>query len=168
MKEFELKARVEDGPEPLRRRLDTPDRDLERKDEVIRLRRYLSAGGLERTVLAWKGPASEPHGFKLREEWETDVEDGDQAREILSRLGYSTVSQAIDRQVEVYGKQGVQVRIEEYPRMDVLVEIEGDPKIVEAHIAELGFPREVWHSWSLARFVARFEARTGEPARLHR
>ncbi|MFQ5678103.1 MAG: class IV adenylate cyclase [Gemmatimonadota bacterium] len=186
MEEFELKARLEEGPEPLRQRLeaagwrlcfrgemrdrrfDTPGGELERRDEVLRLRSYLPEEGPARDLVSWKGPAREVDGFKLREELETRVERGGKAREILARLGFPSVSLAIDRRVEVYEKEGVQVRIEEYPRMDRLVEIEGAPAQVEERLVDLGLPREAWRPWPLSEFVARFEARTGRRARLCR
>lgn len=186
VREFELKARLEGDPGALRgrllaagwrcrfrgemadRRLDTPGRDLERRDEVLRLRRYLSREGEARTILGWKGPASREGGFKLREEVETPVAGEEEVRKILSRLGYSEVTLAIDRRVEVYEKDAVTVRIEEYPRMDVLVEIEGEPDRVERCLDELGLPREAWHPWTLDEFVRRYEERTGERALLDR
>lgn len=185
-REFELKARLGGDPEALRRRLlaagwrcrfrgemadrrlDTPGRDLEGRDEVLRLRRYLSREGEARTIMGWKGPASREGGFKLREEVETPVADEAGARKILSRLGYSEVTLAIDRRVDVYEKDAVTVRIEEYPRMDVLVEIEGEPDRVEGCLGELGLPREAWRPWTLDEFVRRYEERTGERARLSR
>lgn len=186
MREFELKARLHGDPEALRRRLreggwrrvfrgemrdrrlDTPEGALEARDEVLRLRRYRDEEGDVRVVLAWKGPASEEEGFKLREELETEVGEERGARRILERLGFSEVTLAIDRRIEVYRKDAVTVRIEEYPRMDVLVEIEGEPERVERRIGELGLPREEWVPWSLEEFVRRYEERTGDRARLSR
>jgi len=185
--EFELKGRLGGelpGPDALRaaleergwrrtfrgrmidRRLDTEDGELEARDEVVRIRRFGPEAGAERAVLGWKGPASEEDGFKRREEIETDVADADAARALLARLGLGRVALALDRRIEVWEKGGVTVRIEEYPVMDVLAEIEGDPADVEARIEELGLPRDPWKPWPLARFVERFEARTGTAARL--
>lgn len=186
MREYELKARLPGGPETLRarlrasgwrptfrggmadRRIDTPDGTLEARDEVLRLRRYLPEEGEPRAVLAWKGPARTEEGFKLREELECRVADAAAAREILARLGYSEVTLAIDRKIERYEKEGVSLRIEAYPRMDVLVEIEGEPARVRRRIDELGLARDAWKPWPLDEFVRRYEARTGEAARLAR
>lgn len=187
--EFELKGRLGGelpGPDALRaaleesgwrrtftgemidRRLDTEGGDLEARDEVVRVRRFRPDAGPERAVLGWKGPASEAGGFKRREEIETDVADGAAARALLARLGLDRVTLALDRRIEVWEKDGVTVRIEEYPAMDVLAEIEGEPAEVEARIEELGLPREAWKPWPLPRFVERFEERTGAAARLAR
>jgi hypothetical protein len=53
------------------------------------------------------------------------------------------------------------VRFERYPRLDDLVEVEGDPAAIERAISALGMPRAGYTADRLADFVARFEARTG-------
>lgn len=186
MREYELKARLAGGLDAFRRRLreagwslafrgemsdrrlDTPDGALEARDEVVRIRRYVPETGDSVAVLGWKGPARTEEGFKLREEVECRVGDAETAREILARLGYSAVTLAIDRAVERYEKAEVTLRIERYPRMDVLVEVEGDPVRVRARLEELGLPRDAWKPWPLDEFVRRFERRTGGAARLAR
>ncbi len=189
--EFELKAALADGGVSLRRRMaaagwrlvfegemsdrryDTPDRSLEGRDEVLRVRRMTAAGehrmtaaGEHRAVLGWKGPASERLGYKVRAEAETPVEDAETTAYILERLGFTEITLAIDRRVDLYEKGGVRVRIEAYPRMDTLVEIEGDPHAVDERLPELGLPREAWKPWGLPEFVCRYEERTGLTARL--
>ena len=66
--------------------------------------------------------------------------------------------------IETWRKAGVSVRIERYPRMDTLAELEGPPDEVRARIGELGVGVDAWKSWPLPVFVERFEARTGERA----
>ena len=70
----------------------------------------------------------------------------------------------IDREIAQYAVCGATVRIEWYPRMDVLIEVEGEPAAIEAAIAVLGVPRVNFTSERLPDFVARFEARTGQRA----
>lgn len=179
--EYELKARLEEDTEAFRarltargwrrtfrgemvdRRYDTPERRLEALDEVLRLRCWRARE--ERAVLGWKGPARSGE-FRVREELETHVADRGTAEALLARLGFTEVTLAIDRRVDIFQKDGVVVRIEEYPRMDVLVEIEGPPPAVEERIPELGLRREAWRPWGLSQFVSAFERRTGERARL--
>lgn len=183
-REFELKAVAEDGPEALRQRLsetgwrlsfegrmsdrryDTPERWLEQRDEVLRLRCVTSSTGDRRTVLGWKGPAAEERGYKVRPELETVVADEPTARAILMRLGYTEITLAIDRHVSIYRKGGVCVRLETYPVMDTLIELEGDPEEVEARLEDLGLPRSSWKPWPLHEFIRRFERRTGVEARI--
>lgn len=182
MKEYELKARLRADPAALRsrlaesgwrlifrgemrdRRLDTPERELERGDEVLRLRCYVPDRGEQWTVLAWKGPARTEDEVKLREELECRVADAAAMQEILVRLGYGEVTLAIDRRIEQYEKEKVTLRIEEYPRMDTLAELEGDPARIRARIEELGIPERDWKSWPLDEFVRRYERRTGDAA----
>lgn len=183
--EYELKARLEDDGRALRsrleaggwervfagemkdRRFDSPDGSLSARDEVLRIRSYTAEGSAEgRAVLTWKGPTGEEQGFKLREEIETELGDPASARGLLDRLGFGEVTMSIDRRIELYRKGPVSVRIERYPGMDTLAEVEGPPPAVEERIPELGVPRDAWKAWPLPRFVERYEARTGREARL--
>ena len=115
--ELELKARVDDpaaleaalvraGAElvfrgdMIDRRYDDPAGTLEARDEVLRLRIYVSpaGGGGGHGVLAWKGPVSVRAGYKHREEHEARIEDPEEARTIVERLGYKVVMR-IDRTI---------------------------------------------------------------------
>jgi adenylate cyclase class IV len=148
------------------RRLDTPDRVLEDRDVVLRLRSMRARSGETRTSLCWKGPASEEDGYKVRAEVETTVGDAVVAAEIMGRLSYTETTLALDREIAVFAKGGVWARIERYPAMDTLIELEGDPADVEACIEELGLPREAWKPWPLGVFIQQYEERTGGAARL--
>jgi adenylate cyclase class IV len=182
--ELELKARVED-PEALRsalvaagaglvyrgamldRRFDRKGR-LERRDEVVRLRVYHPAdGGREWGVLGWKGPVGRRGAYRHREEWESRVDDPRAVLVVLRRLGYK-ISVRIDRAVEQYRLGEATLRIEWYPAMDVLVEVEGTPEEIERAIAKTGLPREAFLAESLPYFCAAYEVRTGRAARVSR
>jgi adenylate cyclase class IV len=176
--ELELKAVVPDADE-LRARLQRAggatrfrgrmsDRRYDRegeltgRDEVLRVRRYLPADGRPETILGWKGPTQRSAaGYKRREEDEIAVA-GDPTP-LLAALGYSVVH-AIDRDVEVYDIAGAAVRLERYPDMDTLLEVEGSPDAIENAIRTSGLERAAFTAESLADFVRRFEARTGRPA----
>ena len=182
--ERELKARVEGPVDELTRRLaaagwvlslegemsdwilDTPDGRLFEADEILRIRRITSASGDTRTILTWKGPTRYENGFKVRDEIEVGAGEPDASLGLLSKLGFSTVVMAIDRRITVFETDTVHVRIEEYPDMDTLIEIEGDPEAIERRIAEVGLPRSAWLTWRLDEFVDSYEARTGRAARL--
>jgi len=144
------------------RRWDTPDRALLAKDHVLRVRTYRSDAGV-RAELDWKGPTRREGGYKLRDELETKVGDPDALGEILTALGYE-VSIAIDREIVQYDLEGTMIRFERYPRMDDLVEVEGEPEDIERAIAALGLPREGFNTDRLPDFVKRYEERTGERA----
>jgi len=145
------------------RRLDR-DGALVARDQVLRVRRWIPVQGTERAEIAWKGPTGvSPEGMKQREEIEFEVEDGAAAGRLFEALGYRE-TQAIDRYVEVYSLGGTVVRLEWYPRMDVLVEIEGGPAGIEEVIRTLRLPREQCLPEALPSFALRFEERTGRPA----
>ncbi len=140
---------------------------LAARDEVLRVRSYETrepAGTDAGTVLGWKGPGSvSPEGYKHREELECHAADGPSLLAVLDALGYRPV-QVIDRFVEIYQLSGTVVRLEWYPRMDVLAEIEGEPAGMEAAITRLGLPRGDCLPEALPCFTARYETRTGRPA----
>jgi predicted adenylyl cyclase CyaB len=176
MREVELKAIVDDLAVRRRRieaaggalsfegkisdrRYDFASRELSGRDEVLRTRRYQSSTST-RTYLDWKGPTEIRDVYKVREEVTTPVEDFASLERILEKLGLQLTS-AIDRDIAQYLLAGATIRFETYPRMDVLVEVEGEPAAIEAAIEALELPRGTFTSERLAGFVASFEHRTG-------
>lgn len=182
--ELELKARVDD-PDALRtallaagaeltyrgamldRRFDRKGR-LRSRDQVVRLRVFhpsdrSGAWG----VLGWKGPVGERGGYRHREEWESRVADPKAVLVVLRHMGYK-VCVRVDRAVEQYRVGDATVRLEWYPSMDVLVEVEGTPDAIERAVAATGLPREEFLPESLPYFTAAYEKRTGRAARVSR
>ena len=133
-------------------------------DHVLRLRVYRS-GGKKEGHLDWKGPTQYDGGYKVREEVSTTVGDPDSLAQILENLGFVVIRE-IERRIAQYSLEGATVRFEEYPRMDLLVEVEGSPDAIERAIAATGLPRTGFNSARLPEFVAHFEARTGQRAAL--
>lgn len=146
------------------RRYDTPDRALASRDIVLRLRSYPDADP-PTAEIGWKGPTSYAGGFKMREELGAPTGDAAALGEILVRSGF-VVTLALDREIEQFDLDGAVIRFERYPRMDVLVEVEGEPPAIERAIAALDMPREGFTSERLPSFVERYEARTGMTAAL--
>ena len=144
------------------RRYDSPDRALTARDHVLRVRIYRDAAGT-RAQLDFKGPTQRDDGYKVREEIESHVSDADALVAILDRLGY-VVTIAIDRDIVQYDLGGAMIRFERYPRMDDLVEVEGDRDAIERAIEALGMPRAGFLTDRLPDFVRRFEERTGARA----
>jgi adenylate cyclase class IV len=179
--ELELKSVVTD-PAALRRGLEQAgavqrfhgmmrDRRLDRsgelsgRDEVLRVRLWSAdAGTNELAEVAWKGPTGvSPDGYKHREELELGVDNGPVAVRLLEALGYRVV-ESIDRYVEVFELDDTVARLEWYPRMDVLLEIEGPPAGIERVVGATGLRREGCVADPLARFAERYTQRTGRPA----
>lgn len=176
MREVELKGVVDDLHERCRRveaagarltfagqlqdrRYDTPMETLTTRDVVIRLRTYRTPATVE-AHLDWKGPTQRVEGFKVRDELTTTVGDPLALSSILENLGYSVVQQ-IDRDIVQYDLDGTMIRFERYPRMDILVEIEGTPDGIEQAIRAIGLPREEFTAGRLPDFVRAYEKRTG-------
>ncbi|MFI5311729.1 MAG: CYTH domain-containing protein, partial [Gemmatimonadales bacterium] len=145
-------------------RYDTSPRTLIAKDHVLRVRVYSGPRG-SRACLDWKGPTDYEGGYKIREEVSTDVGDVGALAQLLEGLGYNVIRE-IDRDIEQFSVRGAMVRIERYPRMDALVEVEGTPARIEAAIAATGLPRDAFTAERLPEFVRRFERRTGQRAAL--
>jgi adenylate cyclase class IV len=186
-REVELKARVDDVGAARRkieaagavlvfegrlqdRIYDTPGRTLAAEDLVLRLRSYDGGHGVI-AHLDWKGPTSREGGFKVRSELTSGVSDPAAFASILARLGYEVVG-TIDRKIAQYELQAddaapVVVRFEEYPRMDILVEVEGTPARIEAAIEAMGMSRTHFSADRLADFVRSYELRTGQRAAIH-
>jgi len=148
------------------RRYDTMDRHLTDSDEVLRVRTYAGDSG-ERATLEWKGPTRVEDGYKARDEIVANTTDPSALADILERLGFTVIGE-IDRDVVQYAFREATIRFERYPRMDALVEVEGQPDDIERAIRALGMPRDAFTADRLPAFVARFEARTGERAALNR
>lgn len=145
------------------RRYDMPDKALALRDHVLRLRVY--RGERVTTSLDFKGPTGYADGFKVREELTVGADDPLALARILEAMGY-VITREIDREIAQYTLAGATVRFERYPRMDILIEVEGTPEAIEAAIAVLGLPRERFTAERLPDFVLKFESRTGERAAL--
>lgn len=145
------------------RRLDFEDASLTARDEVVRVREYRAANGQARALLEWKGPSTAPDGYKRREEISTDAGDADTVVDILNRVGLR-VTRVIEREIRQFTLEGATVRMEHYSRMDDLVEVEGTGDAIERAITRTGIPRGEFSTDSLAEFVQRYEARTGQKA----
>lgn len=144
-----------------RRYGDSSGRMLSR-DQVVRLRVYETANGINGS-LDWKGPTSYEDGYKIRDEVSTKVEDPDAMAKILESLGFSEILE-IERFIAQYELKGATVRFETYPRMDILVEVEGTPREIEAAIDAMGMARSAFTPERLSAFASRYEARTGNRA----
>ncbi len=143
-------------------RYDTESEDLIRRDHVLRLRVYASEVGRE-GHLDWKGETRYEEGYKVREEISTSVGDPVVLASILVSLGFRVIRE-IEREISQYTLDGATIRFERYPRMDDLVEVEGNPESIEKAIEAIGLPRQGFSTARLADFIAQYEERTGNRA----
>lgn len=127
------------------------------RDEVVRSRTYRSVDGGVRAQLGWKGATRRSaEGYKSREEREIDLAAGDGAA-FLEGLGLGVIH-AIDRYIEVYDLGEGHARMEWYPRMDVLMEVEGTPDAIERILKVTGLPRDSFTAEALTAFTGRYDA----------
>lgn len=137
-------------------------------DQVLRVRTYRLADGRHEVRITWKGPTRRSvEGYKLREELELGVTEGSPPpADLLRALGYEIVH-AVDRYIEVFELGTATLRLEWYPRMDVLLEVEGSSaEAIEPALAMTGLPRAAFSADSLREFATRYEQRTGQRALL--
>ena len=142
------------------RRWDTEKETYRTRDHVLRIRVFNGQPANEAS-LEWKGPTRAENGYKLREEIGTTIGDAAALSEMMERLGLQ-VTRTIDRDIVQFKLRGATVRFETYPRMDILVEVEGTAAQIEAAVGVIGIPREAYTADSLVEFMARYEQRTGK------
>ncbi|MBI2426266.1 MAG: NUDIX domain-containing protein [Candidatus Kerfeldbacteria bacterium] len=139
---------------------DTAEKTLTNRKQKLRLRIYDNS----RTVMSWK---EKKHGAsQYKEEYEHEVEIGDfeTMRRIFEGLGYGLVRR-VDRRVEIYHWRHVIIRIEFFPAMDVLAEIEGPKAELEQVIRELGLTRSMFFGKGQEFFFEAYQKRTGQKPR---
>jgi len=112
-------------------RFDTPDGQMTRAHQVLRLRRD------RRSRLTYKGPSETQQGVRVRQEIEFSVSDFEAARAFLAALGYQ-VSMQYEKYRAEYELGGTHVTLDELPYGD-FSEIEGpDPDTIQAVNRRLG------------------------------
>jgi adenylate cyclase class IV len=137
------------------------------RDEVLRLRVFRHADGRNEAILGWKGPTGvSPEGYKARRELEFELTSPRAEPEaLLEALGYRQI-ETVERYVEFYHLGDTDVRLEWYPRMDVLIEVEGSEAGIESALSVIGLPRDGFTPEPLRLFAERYGARTGRTAAL--
>ncbi len=102
---------------------------------LLRLRLGMEKGG--RGKLTYKGPYRD-HAFKVREEFETIVENPEMTVKILTGLGYLPIIQ-YQKRTELWKYGGTEIYIEELPKIGWFMEIEGSEKNIKKVAKTLGF-----------------------------
>lgn len=110
--------------------LDSPDQRLHGQRSVLRVR--MDQG---RSILTYKGPV-QPSPWKLREEREAVVSDGETMLYILERLGF-TVWFRYQKYREEFGSLDAIIALDETP-IGTFVEIEGSEKAITEIALALG------------------------------
>jgi len=128
-------------------RFDTPDGDLSRTFQVLRLRQDTAAR------LTYKGPGATTGGVRARREIEFTVGDFEAARSFLEALGYQ-VRLMYEKYRTTYELEGVQVTQDEMPYGN-FAELEGpDPESIQSVARQLGVD---WEARILESYTFLFE-----------
>jgi adenylate cyclase class 2 len=138
---------------------DTPDADLRRRGELIRLRH---AGG--QSTFTYKGPATVTR-HKEREELEVPIPEPVVFETILNRLGYVPRFRYEKFRTEwaVPGEPGV-LMVDETP-IGCFLELEGPPEWIDRVAEALGYSDADYLNLSYARlYIKSCEEREVEPA----
>ncbi|MDR5729307.1 MAG: class IV adenylate cyclase [Terriglobia bacterium] len=112
---------------------DTPEGQLQRRGELLRIRQYG-----DRWILTHKTPAenSAANAHKVRAETETEIEDGRPLAAILERLGYSPVFVYEKLRTEWADNEG-HIVVDVTPIGD-FAELEGESEWIDRMAAKLG------------------------------
>ena len=112
---------------------DTPDRQLTKVGRLLRLR-FQNGNAL----LTFKGPAHKG-AYKVRQETETPVADGEAMKQILEELGFQVIFR-YEKYRTCYRREGQagEVVLDETP-IGTYLELEGPPGWIDAVAQELGY-----------------------------
>jgi len=109
---------------------DTPDADLTRTDQCLRLR-VETTGTAERLVLTYKGP-KQSDDFKKRKEVNLDVTDAEAVETLLEALGYRRAL-AFNKRRHEWKLAGCLIALDTLPLIGTFVEIEGpDSRVIQS------------------------------------
>lgn len=104
---------------------DTPDQRFQQEDRLLRLRRD------HRNLLTYKEPPlTEETEFKVRQEYEVEVSDFDQARALVEKLGFAP-SLRYEKYRETFRYGETEILLDETP-LGAFVEIEGSRESIDA------------------------------------
>lgn len=121
-------------------RFDDAARMLTAQGIVLRLRRIKGAQGV-RHILTHKAPVPDAAlAFKILQECEVEVSDGETMRGILESLGYE-VFWRYEKRREVYHWRRVEAVIDETP-IGWFLELEGEPSGIRLLVDQLGLRME--------------------------
>lgn len=134
---------------------DTPQQDLHRRGELLRLR---SINGTN--ILTFKAAGSNDR-YKVRPEIEVQVSDGQALAEILERLGFRPAFRYEKFRTDyVSADAGGHASLDETP-IGTFIELEGDPGWIDQAAERLGFDASAYITATYAELF--FEQRAASP-----
>ena len=138
---------------------DTPDGELRRRGELLRIRQYG-----DRWVLTHKAPvqSSANSAHKVRAETETEVEDGRTLGAIFERLGFAPMFIYEKLRTEWADNEG-HVVVDVTPIGD-FAELEGSSEWIDRIAAKLGISQANYVKASYGQLFQDWKRATGHPA----
>lgn len=143
---------------------DKPNNYFYKKGIMIRLRSIEDSKGNNRHFLAYKAP-SKKNSYKVLEEIETEVLEGDKIVRILEYLGLK-IPFYMEKIREIYQLRETEVALDHYPFLGYFVEIEGSPKNIEKTIKKLKMKRNDFNNRSLDYYIDKTKKRLGRDFKL--
>jgi adenylate cyclase class 2 len=132
---------IEQGAQLIRERYfeenllyDFPDSTLTNKQQAFRLRKIK-----RKTYLTFKGAPQKSRQFKIREEFETEVNNANQIKKIIRSLGLVSKCQ-YDKFRTVFRKKKLKICLDETP-VGNFIELEGEQNHIVKFASSLGFSR---------------------------
>ena len=132
---------IEQGAQLIRERFfeenmlyDFPDSTLTNKQQAFRLRKIK-----KKTYLTFKGTPQKSRQFKIREEYETEVNNANQIKKIIKSLGLVSKYQ-YDKFRTVFRNKKLKICLDETP-VGNFIELEGEQNHIVKFASSLGFSR---------------------------
>lgn len=143
---------------------DKPNNYFYKKGIMIRLRKIEDNKGNIKHFLAYKAP-SKKNSYKVLEEIETAVLEGDKIAKILEYLGLE-IPFSMEKIREIYQLRKTEIALDHYPFLGYFIEIEGSPKNIEEAIKKLKMKRNDFNNRSLDYYIDKTKKRLDWDLRL--
>lgn len=128
---------------------DFPDKEIQTKGEVLRLRLIG-----DKAYLTYKGCRQRDVRFKVRQEEETEIKDPDAMKEIFNLCGLRLAKANIKKRIS-YMRDNVSIEVDCYPGVPPYLEIEStDKHAIQKMVEDIGFTMEQTTAKSIRQVLA--------------
>lgn len=112
---------------------DFKDKNISKNNSILRLRRY---GDI--IELTHKTKRKNQGKFKVREETETRVDDFENTKQILNKLGLKCINTS-EKIRTSYTLGKTKIELDQHPKIPAYIEIEGTKRNIKKIVKKLGF-----------------------------
>ncbi|OGH68922.1 MAG: hypothetical protein A3J66_02150 [Candidatus Magasanikbacteria bacterium RIFCSPHIGHO2_02_FULL_47_14] len=132
------------------KQFDTPAGDINKKKELLRLRKDDEQG-----FLAFKTNRVKTEHIQSCDEFEVAVSDIETAEKIIIGLGF--IQTRYREKIRTsYLLDDVRVEIEKYPTIPYYIELEGDEPAITALVEKLGYTMDSTTSWTATKVLKHY------------